>query len=163
MACPVTTPSPYNALESLGVRASAPISKKVPGSTSAWTRARALGMPFLSRLATAFSPPGSLASSRRACSSASFSAVVCWVGAGPEAGNVSATTCLPHSSGLFCLDLVERLGHVRAYLRDDRLVDGLDVLATDRHDLEVGHMLTPAAVRLANGIPRLEHDRVVMV
>ena len=74
---PVTTPSPKSALGSPGVLASAPISKKLPGSSSAWMRARALGMPFLSRLATAFSPPGSLASSSFSRSSASFSAVVC--------------------------------------------------------------------------------------
>src|SRR5258708_6925680 len=113
-------------------------------------------MPFLSRLATAFSPPGSLANSRRARRSASFSAVV-W-----RAGSV--TTCLPHVSGCrSALNFVKRAGHVFAHLSDDRLVDGLDVLATDRHDLEVGNVLAPATVRLANGVPRLEHDRVVMV
>ena len=71
--------------------ASAPISKKLPGSTSAWTRARALGMPFLSRFAAAFSPPGSLANSRRPRSSASFSAVVWTVAAGPEARAEAST------------------------------------------------------------------------
>src|ERR1700756_4072720 len=107
-------------------------------------------MPFFSRLATAFSPPGSLANSRRACRSASFSALVCWVGA----GTVSVTTCLPNFFRLvrlpFGLDRVQRLGHVRADLGDDRLVDGLDVLAPARNDLEVGDPLPPAAVRLAN-------------
>ena len=73
---PVTTPSPKSALGSPGVRANAPVSKKLPGSSKAWTRARALGMPFLSRLAAAFSPPGSLASSSFSPSSASSSAVV---------------------------------------------------------------------------------------
>ena len=68
---PVTTPSPNSALGSPGVLHSAPISRKLPGSSSAWIRERALGMPFFSRLATAFSPPGSLASSSFSRSSAS--------------------------------------------------------------------------------------------
>ena len=54
--------------------------QKLPGSSSAWTRARALAMPFLSRLAAAFSPPGSLASSSFSRSSASSPAVVFGVG-----------------------------------------------------------------------------------
>ena len=52
---------------------------------------------------------------------------------------------------------------MRADLRNVRLVDGLDVLAPDGHDLEVGDELTPAAVGLAGGVRGLERDRVVVV
>src|SRR5690349_8285530 len=143
--CPVTTPSPNNALGSPGVLHSAPISRKLPGSSSALMRARALGMPFFSRLATAFSPPGSFASSSFSRSSASFSAVVLAV------------------TVLLGIDAVDGLAHVRADLGNVRLVDRLDVLAPDRHDLEVGHVLTPAAVGLTDRVARLEEDRVVVV
>ena len=44
---PVTTPSPNSALGSPGVLHSAPISKKLPGSSSAWIRDRALGNALL--------------------------------------------------------------------------------------------------------------------
>ena len=64
---------------------------------------------------------------------------------------------------LLSLDAVDRLAHVRADLRNVRLVDGLDVLAPDRHDLQVGDELAPAAVGLAGGVARLEEDRVVVV
>src|SRR6478672_11101688 len=114
-------------------------------------RARALGMPFLSRLATAFSPPGSLASSSLSRSSASFSAVVL------------AATSLLLLVPLLALDLADRLAHVCTDLSDVRLVDGLDVLTADLHDLEVRHILAPAAVGRTGGIRRFEHDRVVVV
>ncbi|SHW43626.1 Uncharacterised protein [Mycobacteroides abscessus subsp. abscessus] len=74
---PVTTPSVYGALASPGVRANASSSKKLPLSSSASMRARALGMPFLSRLAMALASPGSRVSAIRSRRSASFSAVVC--------------------------------------------------------------------------------------
>ena len=109
-------------------------------------------MPFLSRLAAAFSPPGSLASSRRARSSASFSAVVCWRELAPElARSPSLLAYLTRLTG-FGLHLIQHLGEVGTDLADDRFVDGLDVLATDRDHLEVGHVLAPAAVGLADRI-----------
>src|SRR5882757_6822689 len=154
--CPVTTPSPNSASGSPGVLHSAPISRKLPGSTSALMRERALGMPFLSRLATAFSPPGSLASSSFSRSSASFSAVV--------AGGVSAVTRLLLLVALdVALDLIDRLAHVCADLGNVRLVDGLDVLAPDGHHFEVRREFAPATVRLASGVGRFERDRVVVV
>src|ERR1700742_4625903 len=95
-------------------------------------------MPFLSRLAAAFSPPGSFASSKRSRSSASFSAVVCGrPGTDSTTGSVAVTACLPHLKARVCLALVQSFAHVFAHLGDDRLVDGLDVLAPDVHDLEV--------------------------
>src|SRR5271163_3168942 len=48
-------------------------------------------------------------------------------------------------------------------LRDDRLVDRLDVFAADRYNLQIGYVLAPAAVGLARGIARLEGDRVVVI
>src|ERR1700761_9770225 len=48
-------------------------------------------------------------------------------------------------------------------LCDDRLVDRLDVFAADRHNLQIGDVLAPAAVGLARGIARLEGDRVVVI
>ena len=58
---------------------------------------------------------------------------------------------------------VDRLAHMRADLRNVRLVDRLDVLAPDRHDLQLRDELAPAAVGLAGGVARLEEDRVVVV
>ncbi len=60
-------------------------------------------------------------------------------------------------------DPVDRLAHVRADLGNVRLVDGLDVLAPDGHDLEVLREFAPAAVGLAGGVGGLERDRVVVV
>src|SRR6476620_1039202 len=157
--CPVTTPSPNSASGSPGVLHSAPISRKLPGSTSALMRARALGMPFFSRLATAFSPAGSLASSSFSRSSASFSAVV--VGDGSTLTSPASSN--PVRVGRFAFDANDRLAHMRADLRNVRLVDRLDVLAPDGHDLQLGNEFAPAAVGLAGGIARLEEDRVVVV
>src|SRR6185312_15190116 len=142
-----------------GVLHSAPISRKLPGSTSALMRARALGMPFFSRLATAFSPAGSLASSSFSRSSASFSAVV--VGDGSTVTSPASSN--PVRVGRFAFDANDRLAHMRADLRNVRLVDRLDVLAPDGHDLQLRDVLAPAAIGLADRVARLEEDRVVVV
>ena len=154
--CPVTTPSPKSAFGITRRLASAPISRKVPGSSSAWMRARALGMPFFVPLGDGLLAAGFLGQLQLLAKlGQQFSAVV-WLGGG-------RLRLLSPRSLLLGLDPVDRLAHVRADLSDERLVDRLDVLTPDRHHLEIGHELAPAAVRLAGGVAGFERDGVVVI
>ena len=61
---------------------------------------------------------------------------------GGGADSTGSTVTSPRC--LLSLDAVDRLAHVRADLRNVRLVDRLDVLAPDRHHLEIGRRTHPS-------------------
>jgi len=114
-------------------------------------------MPFLSRLAAAFSPPGSLASSKRERRSAS-SRLCC--GGGELV--VSRHYLLPHSSDWLRLHLIQHLGQVGT----DLAMNGSSMawMCSPPMEPPPGPPRTrPAAVGLADRIPRLELNDVIVV